>query len=247
MRRMYSESELRTFITNILISGNAVLNVDYITTRNLDINGDVQFKGDTFALINGALLVQSIQGTGGESNDTLFITGNVKVNPNYEDNGGHFTAKTLKQTHANAEFDFLDTLANLPSGLTYTKGYCKAQVIGNMMYVIFNYTLTNNTENQISAFNSLLNNIDVDEDIGSKIYNSNGENLNESTDSYSICGLKYQYGVSTVSLEELISDGNAYLRSSSVHNRLVLTIRANQALPAGASLKVSGRVFLSLL
>ena len=140
--------------------------------------------------------------------------------------------------------DFLNTLAN-NTALTYEKVFARASASGNKLVIVFLFKLTNSGESASSSFNSVQNIIELDEEIASKIYNSNGESLSESSGEYAIAGFQYNYSLASAR-EELINVGQAYLRSTATSNELLLSIRSIPSIAAGSTYIFEGRIELVL-
>lgn len=216
MRRMYSEKQILE-----LVKKNPEAVVRALLGQDINVEG-ITSKG--------------IANTGGLANiGDVTISGNLIVQG---EGKGKITAKILEQTEANKIY-----LLSNPSlsGRTLTEIYNKAIVINNMLYIFANFKVTNETESDISS-SSVSFDIEVDNEVGDKIYCLNGEKLSDDyTSNQPICPF-YSSNTSGNTFDTFSSRAISKVAKNVMRIYLLIP-----AMTPNAERLVSGRQFLCLL
>ena len=159
--------------------------------------------------------------------------------------------KTIEQSEANFKLDDTKFSITAPTGIEVTKKYCAIEVINNIFYIILNYEFYNPTESSISIGNlSYITINDIPEDIGSKIFTSQGHNLTEITaNEEGITGGRMAsdnanpnagfYSTHNIAVNKPAGNGN--------QNKIYLKPRDVSNVGSGARCNYTFRTFLTLL
>lgn len=149
---------------------------------------------------------------------------------------GDLTAKSLKQSEANKVFEIN---INSRAGVEFTKRYCKALLINNILYICASFTAKNISDSPITL-SSLELQFDVDEDTGSKIICVDGSNVNDTeTSNVNIGALTSYYG-------ENFTNANPRKIIKLLRNKISFFTGA-PTLQAGATEQFFARQYLILL
>ena len=179
--------------------------------------------------------------------DSGIIDGDLSV-------GGDLIADTISQANANysSEFEYSGTHDTY---FDITNVYNRFEVINNVLYIVFNIKLMNNTESSHSTTTSgkYSNQIDLPEEIATKIFDIDGHNIwNESSANR---GIMVTNGVwARVSGDGNIgaAEGLCYVRLMKYDNlngRIIVQFNTPSgiSISAGAGLYLQARFFLTLI
>ena len=90
-----------------------------------------------------------------------------------------FKAKTLEQSEPNWHYDLSISSVTWPTGLEAELVYGRLEIINGVLFFVSSLKVINTTESAISISDVTIN-VNVPEEIGSKIYDINGGKVSES-------------------------------------------------------------------
>lgn len=216
------------------VASAAIVNGHLILTLT---NGD---ELDAGSLFNGDVNI-----TGTITCSKLQSTGDISAS-------GALTAQTISQSAANYSISF-----DMNSSLGLLENiYNRFEVINNVLYVIVNLKLTNNTENNISLVNATLafKNFAIDSAIASKIIDIEGDPLTANKANRTLvmasCGIVFTDGVP---FQASNYKNRAVLNFTNYENHpsqavvVIATSGETFTLNAGASCYITARAALTLI
>ena len=137
------------------------------------------------------------------------------------------------------------------TGLTITKGYCKLEVINNVMYLVAQFSLKNDTASSISVANTCSLTFPVsDTEIAGKVFDVANHDLNyDSGDSNltGILGTRYAHD-SGIAGGGFSGGGNLNVcRRNNTAKQILAVLRDGPTIAANATYWFSFRTFLTLI
>ena len=202
-------------------------------TGDLELSGDLSVGDD--AEITGDASV------GGD----LEVTGDIKGNANIT---GDLTVQTVEQSQANFKGDNINFVA--PTGLTITNTYNRLEVINQVLYVIVNFKVENNSGETVN-FSTVDLMAGLNEKYALKVYDVTGKNVHESPtlDYTFITGEPAMAVKNADTYAGTYLTGKVFICNRQTENNISLfaTLDENLAMADGDYIYFTGRIALTLL
>lgn len=163
--------------------------------------------------------------------------------------GKDVIVKTIEQTEPNA-FVEITAFPNITGG-TSSPIFCRVQQLNKSLHIIMVGKITNNTEAEISDYGTSGINVDLPEEVASKIYDVLGNKASEAPASdtrISGCLSITQRGTSS-NMSTYVNDVVMFVLNTATPNRIALTFgrTAVIAIPAGDTMYFDARLELDLI
>lgn len=162
-----------------------------------------------------------------------------------------FVAKTLKASTANWKSD------NLTINQVYGKIeniYTRVEEINNVLYVVSNFKIKNETENPITlpssaAYVAYFSVVNIPSELSNNIYDLNGFKVSETTEECLITSCEVEARRNTTRSAKAIDGIKLNILNSSNPNSMhfFMKVKDNIEIPSGESIVCSIRTFLTLL
>ena len=232
------------------ISGSTVIS---LTSKEITVtlsNGALGLATSTYSVYSKMQVDTLI----GAKADTSYVDAQLALKANLA--GANFTgpvsAKTLKQNEANYSYT---PNVSTSTGLTLENIYNRFIEINNILYIILNAKITNNTGADVTISPTtylLLSTPSIDSAIAAKIFDLGGKTVAEAADvQNTIIACVPTYASNKI---DFGNTGTLYpckmnfVNRDSVNNcRISVSSESSITIPAGESIYVFGRMFLSLI
>lgn len=154
--------------------------------------------------------------------------------------------KTIKQSQPNWSLDISEIpLDGLPEGIEYSPIYARLEQVGNLLYIVWCYTLENKTEEAITVGNPDMT-ITLPENIAEKIFDFAGNSAKESSNSPISADVAFRGDNSYPnSLNRVVA--NYTLNNLTQANKIKLYVFGWTSINAGVKQIACFRTFLTLL